>query len=313
MKIHFLFSTVILTGLFFYSCHAQGQSDIETADIDHFWEAFDRLNICKTHEDSVKVIQENYFDRATEGLKDFTKVRAINAECIVKLLAYYPKFWPSIRDNTLSIAGKKKAMEDVFQKFKEAYPEFKQPAVCFAIGCLSTGGTTTSDKILIGSEIVASDSTVVKTELSSWLKSVMYKEDKILAFIAHEGVHTQQKFNFKKKTLLSQCLVEGGADFISVLIAKANINENLYQYGYAHEKELWEVFQKEMDGKDFSNWMYQGDRSKDKPADLGYFMGYRICEQYYQQAADKKLAIKEIMEMRDPGKIFKESGYKGGQ
>ena len=53
------------------------------------------------------------------------------------------------------------------------------------------------------------------------------------------------------------------------------------------------------DGKDLSKWLYQGDRSTDRPADLGYWMGYRICEAYYKRAADKKQAIREILEIKD--------------
>lgn len=42
-----------------------------------------------------------------------------------------------------------------------------------------------------------------------------------------------------------------------------------------------------MNAVDTSNWLYQGDKAKDKPADLGYYIGYEICESYYKNTASK--------------------------
>ncbi len=53
-----------------------------TADIDHFWEAFDALSRCSTCNDSVTTIQKLYFDRATDGLIDFISVRDLTARSI---------------------------------------------------------------------------------------------------------------------------------------------------------------------------------------------------------------------------------------
>lgn len=45
------------------------------------------------------------------------------------------------------------------------------------------------------------------------------------------------------------------------------------------------------------NWLYNGT-SKGEKADLGYFIGYEICKSYYNQAINKKQAIKEIIELK---------------
>ncbi len=64
-----------------------------------------------------------------------------------------------------------------------------------------------------------------------------------------------------------------------------------------------------MNGKDASNWLYQGDKAKDKPADLGYYVGYKIVESYYNKAKDKKQAIKDILEIKDFNVFLTASGY----
>jgi uncharacterized protein YjaZ len=58
-----------------------------------------------------------------------------------------------------------------------------------------------------------------------------------------------------------------------------------------------------------SRWLYQGDQSKDRPADLGYYMGYKIAEAYYKRAADKKQAVKDILQIKDFHQFLAASGY----
>ena len=67
-------------------------------------------------------------------------------------------------------------------------------------------------------------------------------------------------------SLLGKSLSEGGADFVGELISGGNINPRLHEYGNPREKQLWLEFKKEMNRSDASNWLYQGDKAKDKPA-----------------------------------------------
>ena len=64
-----------------------------------------------------------------------------------------------------------------------------------------------------------------------------------------------------------------------------------------------------MNGNKYSRWLYSGDNSVGRPSDLGYFMGYKICEAYYENAADKKQAVKDIIEVQDFETFLKQSRY----
>src|SRR5262249_36770426 len=110
-------------------------------------------------------------------------------------------------------------------------------------------------------------------------------------------------------TLLGKALNEGGADFIGQLISGEHINPHLHEYGDPREKELWLEFKKEMTGKDGGKWHYQGERTKRRPAELGFYIAYKITESYYKNAADKKQAIKDILEIKDFDTFLKASRY----
>jgi hypothetical protein len=112
-----------------------------------------------------------------------------------------------------------------------------------------------------------------------------------------------------KQTLLAQAIDEGCAHVLAWTVTGADPNKAADQYGIAHEHELWLEFQREMGGTDASNWLYQGDRSKDRPPDLGYFMGARICGAYYRNATDKARAIRDIFAMPNASAFLARSGY----
>jgi hypothetical protein len=55
-----------------------------------------------------------------------------------------------------------------------------------------------------------------------------------------------------------------------MMISGARTNRGQHEYGSAHEGPLWDELRKDMHGTDITHWLYQGDRSSDRPADLGY-------------------------------------------
>lgn len=289
---------------------AQEKYQMETRDIDHFWQAFDLLGQAKSREDSIQTIQEYYIDKATPFFKEFLRVRHFTAKEYIKRIARYPRFWHSVRPLTENIKNRRGDIDAVFQGFREKLPGFKQPDICFAIGCLRTGGTISGKLILIGSEIAASDSTVDKSEMRGWLNTVIGNTKDIVAMIAHESVHTQQ-FNRRKLTLLTGALTEGVADFISVKLFDMSINAGIYEYGEQHECEIWKEFEEELarNPEDYSNWLYQGNRSKNRPADLGYYIGYKIAESYYEQEQNKEKALKNLLNQKKAPEILKKSKY----
>jgi len=301
-----LFSLFLI--VFFVESNAQ--TNISTADIDHFWEAYDQLFTAKSKQDSAAIIQRVYIDRATRGFKDFLRVRNFTADEYVKLIGYAPKFWQSVRPMTERIAQRKAEIETVLAVFAQKLPNFKTPDVCFAIGTLRTGGTTTSGLILIGSDIAAADMTVETSERNNWLKSVIGKTGDIVAMVAHEAVHTPQKGTIKT-TVLTASMGEGIADFITKELFGYNINASIYAYGLANECQLWKEFEAELDSKDYSKWLYGGSGNAERPADLGYFMGYRIAEAYYSKAMDKQQAFADLLIRKKYRDIFKQSGYIG--
>jgi hypothetical protein len=58
------------------------------------------------------------------------------------------------------------------------------------------------------------------------------------------------------------------------------------------------------------NWIANSDQeTADKPADPGYFVGYKICQSYYQEMADKKQFVHDILNITDYPAFLAKSRY----
>ena len=275
-----------------------------TSDIENFWRAYDLA----TPENRSAVLQREYLDKGTPGLQDFLRLRIHSADDLAKEIERLAKFYRSMRPATLRIASQEKSIRDYLRRFQELYPEAVFPNIYFVIGVANSGGTKSDHGLLIGAEIHARAPETDESELDPWLKAVLKPVAEVPVIVIHELVHFQQKSR-SSNVLLGQCLREGSADFVSRLVTGRTINEHVRQWAEPRRDQVFQEFAQKAHGQDFKGWLYEGAQSKDRPADLGYWIGEEIAADYYQRAADKNAALREIMELRAPDKIWRATQY----
>lgn len=268
-----------------------------TDDLDRFWMAYDSCRLTTDSLQQLQYIQQQYIDPGSPGLKAFMQARDYTAAHWVHLIRHYPKFWDSVRPNTLAVKQRSRDIEQRLRRLRKLYPALRPARMYFTIGGLRSGGTVMDDMVLIGTEIAAGDaSTVVSEFTDAWLASVFrcQQPENIVALNIHEYVHTQQ--TGPARDLLGQAILEGSCDFITELVLGQPLQHHYLEYGRQHESELKARFMAEMFTPAYRNWLYNGSQAR-PVADLGYFMGYAICRAYYAQAKNKRRAIREIIEL----------------
>ena len=283
-----------------------------TSDLDNFLRAYALASRASTDAEKIAIYQREYLDKGSPGLKDFVDARIKSAANLVHAIDTHPKYYASVGSVIPQIAPMEPAMRASFRKLKKLYSDAVFPDVYFLVGVMNSGGTTGPSGLLIGLEMHAKTATTDMSEMDSWLKAVLGPPEQLPGIVAHELTHYQQ-ITTDPKTLLAASIIEGSADFVGEMTSGQNVNQgmnqNIYAYGNAHEGELWREFSTEMNGTDFSHWLYQGDKSKDRPADLGYFMGYQITGTYYKHTADKRQALRDILTVTDFPAFLRESHY----
>jgi hypothetical protein len=280
-----------------------------TEDIPRFWAAFDAM---QSSTDTVR-LRRDYLDAGSVGLKDFTALRWKDAKTLAAMIWPRRDYYRSIKWNTLAVAALEPEIRRIYRVLDTLYADAVYPDVYFAIGGMGTGGTTSDHGLLIGTELFARAADSPMNVLTPWEQSVVRASDILPAIVAHELTHYQQRgYRTAVSTLLGESIREGGADFVSELLTGRTINEHMRAYGDAHEREIWIDFRDEMNGSDHSRWLYNGGTitaTSDRPADLGYYVGYRITRAYYQRQADKRQALREIFTIRDFAEFLAASGY----
>jgi hypothetical protein len=289
--------TTIIFSLVFASAFSQKSAKIFTSDIDNFWVAYDSIQKTNDHTQKLALIKKLYTDKGTPGLKAFMKARDYNDTVFVNIIEKYPKFLNSIRPNTLTIKTKTNEFEASIIRLKEIYPDLKEAEMYFTIGGLNSGGTVSGNKVLVGAELATGlPSTDVSEFQDDWIKEVFANQslDNIVSLNVHEYIHTQQTGD--RRRVLSQSIKEGACDLIAELVMNKPLERKYLSYGTAHAAEVKDLFKKEMFTGNFANWLYNG-RKKGESADLGYYIGYEISKSYYENAKDKKQAVKDIIEL----------------
>ena len=285
-----------------------------TSDIEHFWAAWDAGG----SGGAAQAFQTEYLDRASPGLRDFAAARSVTAASLATMVGAYPRYFAGIRASTLRLATDDAVRGRIragYRKIAGMYASAVFPPVTFLIGRFSTGGTTSSSGMLIGLEFFSTTPTTPLDELGQFQRDNVLPLDSLPIIVAHEHAHILQAraggiLNKVNKNLLDQSLIEGGADFIAFLVTGGNVNTRQHEYGIPREAALWAEFKTAMRGRDISRWLYnQSSATADRPGDLGYFIGYRIAEAFYNRTPDKRLAVRAIIDVSNADLFLTQSGY----
>jgi hypothetical protein len=229
------------------------------------------------------------------------KARNYSAQEYIFAINNYPKFWKSIRKNTLKSNQFSQEIQNGIEKLKILYPVLKPVNTYFEIGILRTGGTTMDGMLLIGSEVALADKSVITEEFDNKYPHLRSYFDTnpindVVFLNIHEYIHTQQK-ETTGNTLLAQTVMEGVAEFLAeTSLSKKSPNPQI-EFGYKNEEKIKREYEKEMFSNNIYNWLMNTPKNQFGMRDLGYFVGYAICKKYYDQSMDKKKAVKEMIEL----------------
>jgi hypothetical protein len=260
-------------------------------DIDHFWEAYDSLGSQKSTIDSLKTIKTIFVEHASEGLRQYMKAANCYESKYLETIKEKKKDYLTVRNKTQMVMNQRLIILRYLKRFKQIYPSIKIPVICYSIGIFQVGGSLFEKTLYIGCETDAMENVDITVQT------------------IHELAHFQQK-DQDQKTNLELAMIEGGAEFICYQVTGKRTLTNTWTYGLANESKLWKEFESKMDSAINMQWFLNiTDTATGRPGSLGYFIGYKICESYLQNHNNKKSALKDLIEMENPKKIFLASLY----
>jgi hypothetical protein len=272
---------------------------VQIEDVTRFFKIYDGANGHPTADQ----LQHDYLDQGTEGLHTFAQLRNITGARIADTLAKNPEIYADAKRCMIVLPQARERIKIALSKLADIYPDAKFPSVTIAVGRGKPVGVGSPvSGVMIGLEALCGvtyfDSNV---------------EDRFVHVIAHEYIHVQQVralVDDDQPTVLEGSLIEGAAEFMAERISGAISDPGVWAEAKGRETKIETSFVPDEDNTDLSNWLYNG--TIDKAGDLGYWVGYRIVKSYYQHAADKGQAIRDILQMSDPKAFLAKSGWYPG-
>lgn len=281
---------------------ASGQRDgpvIRIEDVTRFYQVYDAAG----GHPSAEQLQHDYLDLGSDGLRTFAKLRNITGERIAANLAKDPALYADAKRCMAVLPRGRERLKVAMRKLAEVYPAAKFPPVTIAVGRGKPVGVGSPvSGVMIGLEALC---------------GVKYfdpdMEDRFVHVLVHEYLHVQQVralVDDDHPTVLEAALIEGAAEFMTEQIAGAVSDPGVWAEAKGRETQIETAFVPDEDKTDLSKWLYNG--TIDRAGDLGYWVGYRIVKAYYQHAADKRQAVRDILEMTDPKAFLTRSGWRPG-
>lgn len=279
---------------------------INVDDVYRFYEVYDAAAGRPTADQ----LQE-YIDAGSPGLHIFAEKRRITGARIAEAIATRPAIFSDARRCMDVLPSVRRRLEAALQELGRLYPDARFPPVTIAVGRGMPVGIGYPDTgVQIGLEALCA---------TNFLNPDV--EDRFVHLIAHEFVHVQQSpalVDDENPTVLEMSLAEGTAEFVSELISGDVSYSHLRAMVADREMDIETAFVADQDKTDLSDWLYNirdletGMTTDERPGDLGYWVGYRIAKAYYQHAADKHQALREMLVSTDAKAFLAASGWRPG-
>jgi hypothetical protein len=268
-------------------------------DVKNFLRALDMLD---AESDWAAVIQKEYLDKASPGLKEFVREKELEAEQFVEAFRKRKDSYYSLKDLPQQLASQEAKIRNAFAGLKKIIPNSVFMPAYYLVGTSPGAMGEPSEYGLM----------IAISELDEDIEGIHL-------LLVHETIHVQQALTVgmeeyqaifgPKMSLLSLAIREGTAYFLTLLAAGGHTHKESYDYLIQNEKELWERFKAEMDNRLPGDWMWRKPADPEQPPHLGYIMGSRIVEAYYNKAEDKQKAMQEILSVIDYKGFLEKSGY----
>jgi hypothetical protein len=272
---------------------------VHIEDVERFFAVYDAADGRPTAD----ALQRDYLDRGSEGLRHLAQARRVTGVRIAEMLVKNPGIYAEARACLAVLPQVRTRVRAALETLRDLYPQARLPPITIAVG--------RGQPVAIGSPIAGIQVGLEALCAVDWLNPDL--EDRFVHVIAHEYAHVQQApalVDDEAPTVLERSVVEGVAELVAELTTGEVAYSHLAETTRGREKEIESAFFTDRDSTDLSRWL--DNSTLEAPGDFGYWVGYRIAKSYYQRAADKRAALRDILAMTDPKDFLAKSGWQPG-
>jgi hypothetical protein len=262
------------------------------------------LELLSAGADTNVVLQSEYLDLASPGLRMFVEKYDLTLDRLVGAMRKHPKSYSAIPANLTVLMAMEESFRKVYAKLRDVIPEAVFPPTYYVVGAHRGIGSGSVEGPLISIEKKTPSS--IREHLAATLVHEMIHMEQLAAL----GERYFEIFSGEQRTLLALAIREGVATYFSERVTGGSPHKNVARdYLLEHERALWASFLADMVGTDMGDWLWQQPANPEQPQDLGYAVGSRIVEAYYLRAGRTAQSVREILAITDYPTFLARSGY----
>lgn len=261
-------------------------------------------------------LQAGYLDPGSYGVTVFTPYRIRDAASLARtIVTDHASYARAITQCLPLVRQHEGDLRAIYLALAGLLPDRALPQIYLVFGAGNSGGTAGTNAQVLGLEVLC-DIDPSPEGMRTTLRR----------FFAHETVHSLQHepSGAARSPLLAAALTEGGADFIAAIVTGETPEPKRAAWAAEREAALWIQFRRDVRtarpaktkagkaraAEATTRWIGNYRKAPDGwPSEVGYWIGMRIWQSYYDAAPDKRKAIADMLAWDDPELILRRSGY----
>lgn len=265
-----------------------------------------------------------YVESASPGFAGFAARYNTTAETIEEQWRRRPAYYASLSAAKAYLTGRQGEIDSALARLTEMAPAGRPVDAYFFVADQKAGGTPVRMEtdagpaiaVAVGVDMVAVTEDTDMTEFPDGTGGRGGMDD-LPQLIVHENAHVLQLAaqgglqNYRSiytpegGSMLAVAVREGCAEYLTYLASGWRMGDR-HLYGEANEAALWAEFAAVADQPPFAVRGWFGGRHEthpDYPSQIGYWVGFRICETHHLNAQDPDAAIQDLFSVYAPADI----------
>lgn len=286
------------------------------ADIERFRQVYESLRGRASAFD----VANCYLEEATPGLRAYLAAYNVTAHDFAAAFLSRPKFYAGLTQIGARVASNIDEIGRAERQLSALAPRTPAVPIFFFIGVMRYGATVKNVAeggegglgVLIPVELLAMSPATDMSEFPEGRRGRGNLTD-LPQMVCHELAHVAQirlqglemyrslYQDTSRSNHMGYAIREGGADYLAYL-ATGKLRER-HRYLVEHEHELWQAFAPLLyePANNSRGWFSGFDAQRaERPAQLGYAVGWSICRRFHVEASDPDQALVTLLSAAEP-------------
>jgi hypothetical protein len=230
--------------------------------------------------DPITTLQQLYLGRGSAGLQLFAEKYDLTAERLWRAMQAHPEAYARLPETLTALRSHEPQLRSAYSRLQQHVPDAVFPPTYFVVEAHRGIGSGSVEGPLVSVEKQTAQT--IAAELAAHLAHEMTHEQQL----ALQGRRYFEIFGGERRTLLALSIREGTATFLEQLVAGGGSHKNLArEYLLANEQALWQAFERDMLGGETGDWLWRKPADPAWPQDLGYAIGARIVETFFERTS----------------------------